>query len=215
MSADSATDMAARYPYEALVELIETGIFYKLPRLSREEIQTMLQVQDIRDRSVHESLPDRPCLSRKAPSRASSKKTAQFLVGHAAFFDFPAKGCQGRVGWQGIYGGSFTFAEVGGRSLHEFLHEGLEGLPTLSGSLSQLLFDLPREVEDDARSRSRFSLCCRRPMHDTWDGMGKSSQTPKNKVRSAGESELRRPELIWRRGVRRVAKWQGHPRRNS
>ena len=36
-----------------LVELIETVILYKLPRLSREEIQTMLQVFDIRHTRVY------------------------------------------------------------------------------------------------------------------------------------------------------------------
>lgn len=35
-----------------LIELIETVIIYKLPRLSREEIQAMLQVQDIRETRV-------------------------------------------------------------------------------------------------------------------------------------------------------------------
>ncbi|HEX3150794.1 MAG TPA: Rpn family recombination-promoting nuclease/putative transposase [Gemmataceae bacterium] len=37
-----------------LVELIETVILYKLPRLSREEIQNMLQVQDIRESRVYQ-----------------------------------------------------------------------------------------------------------------------------------------------------------------
>ena len=35
-----------------LVELIETVIFYKLPRLSREEIQVMLKVSDIRQTRI-------------------------------------------------------------------------------------------------------------------------------------------------------------------
>jgi len=35
-----------------LIELIETVIIYKLPRLSREEIQAMLQVHDIRETKV-------------------------------------------------------------------------------------------------------------------------------------------------------------------
>src|SRR5205823_6139179 len=39
---------------EDLVELIETVIMYKLPRLSREEIQTMLQVHDIRETRVYQ-----------------------------------------------------------------------------------------------------------------------------------------------------------------
>jgi predicted transposase/invertase (TIGR01784 family) len=37
-----------------LVELIETVILYKLPRLSREEIQAMLQVNDIRQTRVYQ-----------------------------------------------------------------------------------------------------------------------------------------------------------------
>lgn len=37
-----------------LIELIETVILYKLPRLSREEIQTMLQIHDIRESRVYQ-----------------------------------------------------------------------------------------------------------------------------------------------------------------
>jgi predicted transposase/invertase (TIGR01784 family) len=37
-----------------LVELIETVIMYKLPRLNREEIQAMLQVHDIRESRVYQ-----------------------------------------------------------------------------------------------------------------------------------------------------------------
>jgi predicted transposase YdaD len=37
-----------------LIELIETVIIYKLPRLSREEIQTMLQIHDIRESRVYQ-----------------------------------------------------------------------------------------------------------------------------------------------------------------
>jgi predicted transposase/invertase (TIGR01784 family) len=37
-----------------LIELIETVILYKLPRLSREEIQAMLQVHDIRQTRVYQ-----------------------------------------------------------------------------------------------------------------------------------------------------------------
>jgi predicted transposase YdaD len=37
-----------------LIELIETVVIYKLPRLSREEIQTMLQVHDIRETRVYQ-----------------------------------------------------------------------------------------------------------------------------------------------------------------
>ena len=39
---------------EDLLELIETVIIYKLPRLSREEIQTMLQIHDIRQSRVYQ-----------------------------------------------------------------------------------------------------------------------------------------------------------------
>ena len=37
-----------------LIQLIETVILYKLPRLSREEIQAMLQVHDIRETRVYQ-----------------------------------------------------------------------------------------------------------------------------------------------------------------
>jgi predicted transposase YdaD len=37
-----------------LIELIETIIIYKLARLSREEVQTMLQVHDIRETRVYQ-----------------------------------------------------------------------------------------------------------------------------------------------------------------
>ncbi len=37
-----------------LIKLIETAITYKLGRLSREEIQTMLQVHDIRETRVYQ-----------------------------------------------------------------------------------------------------------------------------------------------------------------
>ena len=37
-----------------LIELVETVILYKLPRLNREEIQTMLQVHDIRESRVYQ-----------------------------------------------------------------------------------------------------------------------------------------------------------------
>src|SRR6202044_3191277 len=37
-----------------LIELIETVILYKLPRLSREEIETMLQIHDIRESRVYQ-----------------------------------------------------------------------------------------------------------------------------------------------------------------
>ena len=41
-------------PRRALVELIETVVIYKLPKLSREEIQAMLQVDDIRKTRVYQ-----------------------------------------------------------------------------------------------------------------------------------------------------------------
>jgi len=37
-----------------LIELIETVIIYKLPRLNREEIQSMLQIHDIRESRVYQ-----------------------------------------------------------------------------------------------------------------------------------------------------------------
>ncbi len=41
-----------------LIELIETVIIYKLPRLSREEIQIMLQIHDIRESRVYQEARD-------------------------------------------------------------------------------------------------------------------------------------------------------------
>lgn len=41
-----------------LVDLIETVIIYKLPRLSREEIQAMLEVHDIRETKVYQEALD-------------------------------------------------------------------------------------------------------------------------------------------------------------
>jgi predicted transposase/invertase (TIGR01784 family) len=61
-AADSARDLVVRAKTEIsdvalqddLIELIETVIIYKLPRLSREEIQAMLQVNDIRETRVYQ-----------------------------------------------------------------------------------------------------------------------------------------------------------------
>lgn len=61
-AADTARDLVVRVKTEIsevasqaeLIELIETVIIYKLPRLSREEIQTMLQVHDIRETRVYQ-----------------------------------------------------------------------------------------------------------------------------------------------------------------
>ncbi len=61
-SVEKARDLIARVKAEIgdeplrvnLVELIETVIIYKLPRLTREEIQTMLQVNDIRETRVYQ-----------------------------------------------------------------------------------------------------------------------------------------------------------------
>jgi predicted transposase/invertase (TIGR01784 family) len=61
-AAATARDLVARTKVEIgdealradLLELIETVILYKLPRLSREEIQAMLQVHDIRETRVYQ-----------------------------------------------------------------------------------------------------------------------------------------------------------------
>jgi predicted transposase/invertase (TIGR01784 family) len=58
----TARDLIARAKSETgdealradLIELIETVILYKLPRLTREEIQTMLQIHDIRESKVYQ-----------------------------------------------------------------------------------------------------------------------------------------------------------------
>jgi predicted transposase/invertase (TIGR01784 family) len=58
----TARDLVARVKAEIedvalradLIELIETVIIYKLPRLTREEIRTMLQIQDIRESRVYQ-----------------------------------------------------------------------------------------------------------------------------------------------------------------
>ena len=61
-AATTARDLVARAKSEieddslrtSLVQLVETIVIYKLPRLSREEIQTMLQVHDIRETRVYQ-----------------------------------------------------------------------------------------------------------------------------------------------------------------
>lgn len=52
------TEIGAEAERAVLIELIETVIIYKLPRLSREEIQTMLQVHDIRESRVYQEARD-------------------------------------------------------------------------------------------------------------------------------------------------------------
>ena len=61
-AATTARELVARTKTEVkdvalrgeLIELIETIIIYKLPRLGREEIQAMLQVHDIRETRVYQ-----------------------------------------------------------------------------------------------------------------------------------------------------------------
>jgi predicted transposase YdaD len=65
------TDAAARAD---LIELIETVIIYKLPRLSREEIQIMLQVHDIRETRVYQ----------EAMEEGEKKKAARTILNLAA-----------------------------------------------------------------------------------------------------------------------------------
>ncbi len=48
------TEIADEASRADLIELIETVIIYKLPRLSREEIQAMLQIHDIRQSRVYQ-----------------------------------------------------------------------------------------------------------------------------------------------------------------
>jgi predicted transposase/invertase (TIGR01784 family) len=57
-----------------LIELIETVIIYKLARFSREEIQTMLQVHDIRETRVYQ----------EAMEEGAKKVTARHIVNMAA-----------------------------------------------------------------------------------------------------------------------------------
>ena len=77
-----------------LIELIETVIIYKLPRLSREEIQAMLKIHDIRESRVYqEALEEgrqegrqagydeatRNAIKRMAANKLSAKKIAAIL----------------------------------------------------------------------------------------------------------------------------------------
>ena len=76
-----------------LVELIETVIIYKLPRLSREEIQAMLQVHDIRETKVFQEAKEegieeerqrsleekRRGVARLAAMKMSAEKIAEIL----------------------------------------------------------------------------------------------------------------------------------------
>jgi predicted transposase YdaD len=57
-----------------LIELIETVIIYKLARFSREEIQTMLQVKDIRETRVYQ----------EAIEEGKKEKAARAIVNMAA-----------------------------------------------------------------------------------------------------------------------------------
>jgi predicted transposase/invertase (TIGR01784 family) len=57
-----------------LIELIETVVIYKLARFSREEIQTMLQVHDIRETRVYQ----------EAMEEGERKATARAIVNMAA-----------------------------------------------------------------------------------------------------------------------------------
>lgn len=66
-----------------LIELIETVIMYKLPRLGREEIQAMLQIHDIREsRLYQEALQEgreegrQQALERLIPKLAARQMTA-------------------------------------------------------------------------------------------------------------------------------------------
>jgi predicted transposase/invertase (TIGR01784 family) len=68
---DETTDVALR---DDLIELIETVIIYKLARFTREEIQTMLQVKDIRDTRVYQ----------EAMEEGARKVTARHIVNLAA-----------------------------------------------------------------------------------------------------------------------------------
>lgn len=54
-----------------LLELIETVIMYKLPRLGREEIQSMLQIHDIRESRVYQEAVEEGM--QKASKKASKK----------------------------------------------------------------------------------------------------------------------------------------------
>jgi predicted transposase YdaD len=67
-----------------LIELIETVIIYKLSRLSREEIQTMLQVHDLRETRVYqeameEGLKKGVAIVKLAAEKKSATEIAAFL----------------------------------------------------------------------------------------------------------------------------------------
>jgi predicted transposase YdaD len=78
-----------RFPFipffsEDLIELIETVIIYKLPRLSREEIQTMLQIQDIRESRVYQEAKEEGQQEERrimVAKLAAKKKTAEEIAG--------------------------------------------------------------------------------------------------------------------------------------
>jgi predicted transposase/invertase (TIGR01784 family) len=57
-----------------LLELIETVIIYKLPRLSREEIQVMLQVHDIRETRVYQEAKEEGLKEGKEEGRKEGRK---------------------------------------------------------------------------------------------------------------------------------------------
>ena len=77
-----------------LIELIETVILYKLPRLSRKEIQDMLQVHDIRETRVYQEAVEEGeqkerkrhtkemirAISRMAAEKLPAAKIADFLA---------------------------------------------------------------------------------------------------------------------------------------
>jgi predicted transposase/invertase (TIGR01784 family) len=63
-----------------LIELIETVITYKLPRLTREEVQTMLQVHDIREiRVFQEGVEEGIAIATMAAEKKSAEEIASAL----------------------------------------------------------------------------------------------------------------------------------------
>ena len=90
----TARDLVARTKSEIqdealrddLVELIETVIIYKLPRLSRKEIQTMLQLHDIRESRVYQEAKEEGAeeerlrsISKMAARKMSAADIAEIL----------------------------------------------------------------------------------------------------------------------------------------
>lgn len=83
---EAARDLAARVKREIadaalradLLELIETVIIYKLAHLSREEIQVMLQVKDIRETRVYREALE------EGEQKGEQKATARYIVNLAA-----------------------------------------------------------------------------------------------------------------------------------